>query len=357
MISNITTQGIRYALAVLAIVAAGGTPGAATIPYPNITSVPDDHPQQEKWYQLCLQVRAENPPPADQDLPPKAEQLKGCSATDLYYDAWHADSKLLPNWRQVRQCAFATKDFGVLMMLYANGEGVHQNLKLATRYACSLDSAVAEMEGRVKHLNERSGNRVRAHFDQCDDITSGYMQGICAAIQERQQEKLRETQLAAIVKNWHPAEQLALQVAKEKLRDFVNLRAEDETDLSGTARAALQIEAQSEEYDQFLHDIKRLGHCRPPQRTVAAAGTSDQQLQRLLQVVTNPQRQYDVELGTIEPNGIQRTQQAWQAYRDAWRRLVVTKCPDADARPWLATLAARRLAQLSAFLPAHVKNR
>ncbi len=341
-------SAIKTPAMLLAAVLAGHTLAAATVPYPNITAAPGDSPQQEKWYQQCLRVRTEEPPDADRRFERNTDRKNDCSATDLYYDASNAVATQHPDWRPVRQCAFATQDFGVLMMLYANGEGVTRNSKLATKYACSLDSAVAEMAGRVQRLSVRSGRRGGEHFDLCDDITSGYMQGVCAAIQERQQEKIRNAQLAQYVKNWRPDELTALQGLKDQLRDFANHRAQDETDLSGTARAALQIEAQSSEYEQFLQDIEKIRSCKRPGQG-AANGTLDLRLQQAIKNLTSQQAKNDLNFGTVEPIGIQRTQQAWQKYRDAWRQLVVTKCPHTDSRPWLAALTARRLAQLREF--------
>ena len=71
----------------------------------------------------------------------------------------------------------------MLTVLYANGDGVERNIPLALRFACEQGWAPAEFEGRVKHLE--SFNFVkpspRGQFSFCDDITSGFMQGFCAA--------------------------------------------------------------------------------------------------------------------------------------------------------------------------------
>jgi hypothetical protein len=332
----------------LAAMLAGSTAAAATVPYPNITAAPGDAPQQENWYQQCLRVRTEEPPDADRRFKRSTEGPSNCSATDLYYDASDAAPTQHPDWRRVRQCAFATQDFGVLMMLYANGEGVNRNPRLATKYACSLDSAVAEMAERVQRLSAHSGRRGGEHFDLCDDITSGYMQGVCAAIQERQQKKIRDAQLAQYVKDWRPDELAALQGLKDRLREFANHRAQDETDLGGTARGALQIEAQSGEYEQFLRDIGKIRSCKRPAQG-PAIGTLDLRVQQAIKNLTSQHTRNGLNFGTVEPIGIQRTQQAWQQYRDAWRQLLATKCPRTDPRPWLAALTARRLAQLREF--------
>lgn len=339
---------IKFPTMWLAAMLAGNTLAAATVSYPNITAAPGEAPQYEKWYQQCLRVRTEEPLDADRRFERNTDRQNNCSATDLYYDASNTVAAQYPDWRRVRQCAFATQDFGVLMMLYANGEGVTRNRKLATRYACSLDSAVAEMAGRVQRLSTRSDQRGGEHFDLCDDITSGYMQGKCAAIQERQQEKIRNAQLAQYVQDWRPAELTALQELKDQLRDFADHRAQDETDLSGTARGALQIDAQSSEYEQFLRDIEEIRNCKRPDHG-SAIGILDLRLQQVIKNLTSQQAKKGLNFGTVEPIGIQRTQQAWQKYRDAWRQLVVAKCPHTDSRPWLAALTARRLAQLRAF--------
>ncbi|HJV02609.1 MAG TPA: hypothetical protein VJ752_18895 [Burkholderiaceae bacterium] len=342
----------RVLLPLLVAVLSGDALAATDIPYPNISVAPGDNPQHEKWYQQCLLVRGEQAPAADQSN----EHTHDCNATDLYYDASNSTAHQSADWRPARQCAFATHDYGVLMMLYANGEGVTRNRRLATKYACSLDSAIAEMEGRVLRLSAPSGKRASEHVDLCDDITSGYMQGVCAAIQERQQEKDRTARLARMVQNWRADELQALQGLKDKLSDFATHRAQDETDLSGTARAALQIEAQSSEYEQFLLDIARIRNCKAPPYKGQAIATLDTRLRQALQDIMKQSGKDDMRFGTVEPPGIERTQQAWLAYRNAWGQLVAVKCPSTDSRPWLAALTARRLAQLTEYAGTAGKN-
>lgn len=340
---------IAIPIMLLAALLSGDALAATDMPYPNISVGPGDTPQHEKWFQQCLLVRGEEAPAADRQFDRNDERLHDCQATDLYYDVRNSPAPPPPDWRRVRQCAFTTQDFGVLMMLYANGEGVTRNLRLATKYACSLDSALAEMEGRVVSLSTRLDKQKPEHFDLCDDITSGYMQGVCAAIQERQQAKLRAAQLARYVNDWRPNELSALQELKKSLHDFATHRAQDETDLSGTARGALQIEAQSSEYEQFLRDIGSVRNCKPHPYKGPAITTLDLRIKQALAKRTKQAAKNNVDFGTVAPPGVQRTQQAWQAYREAWYKLVVVKCPNADAKPWLAALTARRLAQLTQF--------
>ncbi len=71
----------------------------------------------------------------------------------------------------------------MLSQLYANGEGVEKNLPLALRFVCEAGGAPAEIDGRVVDLEGKllQGDTTRTKFNFCDDITSGFMMGLCAA--------------------------------------------------------------------------------------------------------------------------------------------------------------------------------
>jgi hypothetical protein len=73
----------------------------------------------------------------------------------------------------------------MLTVLYANGERVPRDLRLAARFACEAGGAPAEIRFRLEHL-KKLGNGASSHsanFDFCDDITSDFMEGFCGLFQ------------------------------------------------------------------------------------------------------------------------------------------------------------------------------
>ena len=162
-----------------ALLAAPGF-AAAAAPYPNTSAMGVGHAESTAWYATCLKVKDAAPPPADLPAPSAVASLQQCQATDLYYDTKSMSSPKPADWRPARHCAMATQNSAVLMMLYQNGQGVQKDPLLALKYACSIDAAPAEMQGRIEHLQQINASG-RGMMDWCDDITSGYMMGVYRA--------------------------------------------------------------------------------------------------------------------------------------------------------------------------------
>jgi hypothetical protein len=82
-------------------------------------------------------------------------------------------------------------------MLYANGLGVHTDLKLAQKFACYAGGAEAEVSGRLGHLQTlaKTPAAQRKRFDFCGDITSGLMEGECVARDDRIADRARKRRL------------------------------------------------------------------------------------------------------------------------------------------------------------------
>ncbi|RYE71224.1 MAG: hypothetical protein EOO80_22115, partial [Oxalobacteraceae bacterium] len=126
--------------------------------------------------------------------PPKRAKLR-CDATALYYLKREQASTSAAEWRQVSDCAEATGNDAVLMMMYANGYGLARNSERAIYHACKLDTAKAEMEIRIAYLASAAAASDRHPFDLCDHITSGRMGGVCAAIGEDRDDRVRAARL------------------------------------------------------------------------------------------------------------------------------------------------------------------
>ena len=130
----------------------------------------------------------------------------------------------------------------ILMTIYATGVGAHRNPDLAIRFACTLDGAPAEMEGRIAHLQKlKASARRKLAFDLCDDITSGFMMGACAAHAQRIEEAKRTAQYRAKLAGWTAPERAAFAKLRQAARTFFQARSSNEVDLSGTAQAEFEV--------------------------------------------------------------------------------------------------------------------
>lgn len=326
----------------LAMLLAAGAAGAA--PYPNVYGAPPEVLRSTDWYRQCLRVREARAP--RQHLP-AAGQSGRCDAQALYYDTLNLPEARDADWRRVRECAVRTHAHGVLMMLYANGAGVTPNVDLATRHACSIQSPVNEMKSRVQHLRRRASGEYRAQVDVCDDVVSAEMRGQCGAVRERQRDKSRAGQLAALARGWSAKEQLGLEMASKAAHYFAQHRVDHETDAGSAAARSLQLETQAAELDSFVADVLDFEAGRVPRYSEAEFASLETRMDAVYRqfMLTRPaSHSY---LGSIRKTGVEKTQRAWLAYRDAMELFGSIRYPQVPGSGWRALLTARRLKQLT----------
>ncbi|MFL6675644.1 MAG: lysozyme inhibitor LprI family protein [Massilia sp.] len=317
-------------------------PALAAVLYPNLPNGAK-YLAKADWYQQCMRVRSLGAPAKDR---PRDGDLSRCDAAELYYDTQHLEAADAGAWKKVRNCAFRTNNTAVLMMLYANGEGVYPNLNLATKYACSVDSTPDEMKARVAHLRRKAAGSGES-FDLCDDISSASMQGQCAGLRERGHDQQRGGQLAALARTWSPKEQTGFDLAYKAAHNFGQHRAEYETDASGSAKRSLQLEASSSELDQFVRDIRDFESGKVPQFSEGEFRALEDSMNRTYQQFMAAPASDASYLGTIRKSGVEKTQHAWLAFRDAVELFGSMKYPAAPASGLRALLTSRRLKQLS----------
>ena len=329
-------------------VLAGHSIAAETTPYPNTSAMGVGQAETTGWYAACMKVAKVAPPPADLPAPSAAASLQQCKASELYYDTKSMSAAKPDDWRQVRHCAVATNNSEVLMMLYQNGQGVAKAPPLALKYACSIAAAPAEMAGRVEHLQHLAASG-QGNIDLCDDITSGYMMGVCSAIDARQKNRVRSQASGKATQAWPAAAQASFKKLEAAAANFADARAGKETDLSGTARAAMSIAARNAELELLAHDIKQYDADKLPAATTKAqAQALDKQLNVIYgKLMKQPKPDY---AGAVEKDGIRDTQRLWLKYRDAWLAFGAVHYPSVTSDTWAALLTARRNAQLEELL-------
>jgi uncharacterized protein YecT (DUF1311 family) len=284
---------------------------------------------------------------------PKARaRLEGCDSESLYYGAGRDDE-------DARMCAYIERETGgvvfggpaVLMMIYANGRGVPRNYELARRFACEIDAAPAELDGRLEHLAQMEAEQDPADIDLCDDITSGYMMGFCAEREARARAKERDGEWAALQSQWSAADRAAWRALREAADGFFDARVEGEVDVSGTARGAFIVGEQRQLEDDLLASVQAFERGDLPRGDAAALKAADAQLNasyhaaRAAARPENPDDTYSA-LGTVMPDAIRDVERAWLKYRDAWVAFGKQRYPAVPAEAWLEYFTRRREAQL-----------
>lgn len=333
----------KTALAFAALALAAPAAVLAAGPYPNTANFGVPFSKDEDWYRQCMRVERLQPAPAAIKAP------AGCKALDLYYRKRSQAQTSPAEWEQVRACAIATDDNAVLMMLYANGYGVAQDTGRAIHHACMLDFiAKREMEVRIAHLAE--GPQAGKPFDLCDDITSGYMGGICSALRETRDGRTREVRLERAVRTLPAASRSAFTKLREAAKRYADAGAA-ETDMHGTAAAdfAIRHEARlSEEFMQAVLDTI-VGKLAPASTEEYAA--RDQELNQAYQDVmgipsTQPDAPDRIGDSTIAHADVRKAERLWLAYRDAFGAFAATLPAGADAAALKTLLTAQRTAEL-----------
>lgn len=291
------------------------------------------------------------------DLPTNQDRkvLASCTAEDLYFGFDHP-----ANPERARKCAYIEREkeegegvsekvfgaAGLLTMIYANGKGAARNFDLALKFACEVDGAEAENFGRFNHLLRlRNENWAGNDFNLCDDATSGFMEGWCAHLQERFDEAERRRKLENIVKNWHSADKAAFVELRRSANAFFEASARNEVDLTGTGRAAFEIEAEATLNDGFIEALEKFERGQLPNFTLAEFRVSDAKLNADY-AKTQSQRVDHSMIGTVTPEGIKIAQRAWLRYREAWVRFGHQKYPGVSADSWRTWLTQERVKML-----------
>jgi hypothetical protein len=293
---------------------------------------PDYVQVHEKVQNICEQT-------AKTPIPSQDQSGEKCNASDLYYGIGRP-----VDYVKARQCAYATDDYPTLTMIYANAKGTPRNWELAIHFACKAGFAQAEIDGRVDHLVQlRDKHWQGSDFDICDDITSGYMMGVCASRKEQQAEAQRQAQLNALMASWSEADKQAWRKLQTAMNQFFTARVANEVDLSGTARAAMEIEEEAALRDDLLTSLQSFSKGHLPAYSAENASKIDRQLNQVYQEI---EKNSDFSMGTVDRAGVKKTQLMWLKYRDAWVAFGKVKYPQVDEDSWKTWLAEKRLKML-----------
>lgn len=275
-------------------------------------------------------------PVSEQPEESQIPKLKGCDSEAEYFGIDRPVNDV-----KARHCAYAEiknaegNVFGgesILMMIYANGRGTKRNIPLAMKFACQMESADAELEGRIAHLEDLAKGRAKSkgNLHVCDDVTSGFMGGHCAGHFDRIESVKRKSRLSAILARWSPAENKAFEKLKKAAEDFAEKRSDLEVDKSGSNRGEVSIAEDRLQQVDFIESLEKLEKNQAPRYTEQQLQTEDAQLNRLYRKLRS-EKPEESSGGYISFRGIQTTQKAWLRYRDAWVEFAKLKYPSYPA--------------------------
>jgi hypothetical protein len=296
-------------------------------------------------YRECNAVKGKSAPNKDLPSHEQIAQLKGCNAEGPYYGIGES-----VDYKKARLCSFAQREneegvfWGgetILYMIYANGYGVTRNLELALMYACEIEAAPAEMDARIRHIEQlgKSGSEKPDHpLDFCDDITSGYAQGFCQSLISDRKSADRAVKLAKLPFNGDKKFE-ALKLSALKFRDA---RVDNEVDQSGTARSAQALQEQDIQDQDFIESVEKFAANKSPHFDLKKE--NDLMNKTFKKIMASKDKDL---WGTVTKDGIIKTQKAWVAYRNAWR----TFAGPAKADLVDAWFTKKRTHMLNSFAP------
>lgn len=235
----------------------------------------------------------------------------------------------------------------LLSMVYANGHGAPRDFDLAAKFSCEPNSAEAESEDRLDHLERLAeDDSPSGDFSICDDLTSGYMQGICATHWNRLHDIQLREKLAEITRGWNKAERDSFERFRNGFDEYNGHHAGNEVDMSGTARSAMYIEELERGEDSLVACLLRFEKDIFPNASPDQFRRSDSILNRVYKRI---QRDTATPMGTVQREDIRRTQRKWLLYRDAWVRFARVKYPRFDEisiKNWLTMERVKELEKL-----------
>jgi uncharacterized protein YecT (DUF1311 family) len=293
----------------------------------------------------------------DEDAPPAsmAASLKGCSSEDLYFGIGVPKDPV-----RARQCAYVERQApdngwpnlfagtGMLMTIYANGIGAPRNFDIAMKFACELNGAPAEEEGWIAHLQKfKKENWQGQDFSPCDDITSGAAMGFCEAHDAKLADAARKAKLADITARWPSAERKAFAALERTKNAYAAAVAENEVDMSGTARGALSIAAREAEDGQFLTTLEKVISGDLPSASQSELAETDNKLNALYSKIQK--RKDTSDWGTVTKEGIKKTERAWLTYRDAFVGFAKHNFPSVAPESLKRVLTEDRIKALENF--------
>ena len=316
---------------------------AAQSNYPNTGNFGVEADRSAPWYQQCLAARSATPSTAPSEMAMQYQRKAGdCDATAAYYDKLDQAATSDAEWSGVRRCALSVNDTAVLAMLYANGLGVPRDTRTAIHYACRTGAAAAEMESRVMHLASLAPGR---RYDQCDDITSGLMGGVCSAIASSRAERVETAFYKRLRGTMTAPQRQAFERLVKAGAAWANTHGNYEIARGGTAYISMVVDAEATEREWLREHLTAFEKGRFDAPPPAQFSQDDAELNRVYGTLMLKPLSED--LTEVSAADIRKTQRAWLAYRDAWVAFAALRYPALPADALKALLTQWRVKLLS----------
>lgn len=297
---------------------------------------------------MCAAVKDVELPAADRPTPAEEKALTNCVSADLYYGFGQP-----ANPAKARKCAYAEMDRNakapiggrsMLMMIYANGKGATRNFDVAIKLACSIGGSPGDDAGRVYQLDRlRKQNWAGNNFSVCDHSSGREMYEQCAILSERFDKVDRDQKFNELTAGWKPAEKKAFHTFMEEANKFYEVQAKNGVNLEGT------FEIQEEIFfkNNLLSTLEAFERGELPNYTAEESKRAEAAENAAYQ---RTQTGSDDHWGTVTRQGVQKSEDEWRRYCNAWIAFGRQKYPGVSEQSWKAWLDNDRAVMLNRFL-------
>lgn len=179
-------------------------------------------------------------------------------------------------------------------------------------------------------------------FSFCDDITSGFMEGFCAAYVSELADQERSASLGPISARMSPTQKEAFDKLVKSEEAYAHAHAAGEIDLSGTARAMFQIDAEQTIRDDFLAALESFEAGKYPRGSAKEFEDADTELNSCYRKAIGNAEKHEKEYGAVQPDGIRGAERKWLKYRDSWVAFAKLRYPTVPSEAWLILLTSDR---------------
>ena len=299
--------------------------------------------------QICGAVKEADPPAADRPTAAEEKGLANCSSLDAYFGFGQSADPV-----KARQCAYAELDRGakvllggkaILMMVYANGKGAQRNFDVALKFACAIPGdAPGDAAGRVHQLDRlRKMNWAGDNFSVCDHSSSRAFYEQCAILQERFDKIERDRKFNELISRWTPRQQKAFHDFMREADSFFRVQANNGINLEGT------FEVQEEGFlrNNLLSSLQKFEGGELPKYSAEDFQRAEaEERDAYRQTQNGGARRW----GTVTPETLKTSEDAWQRYCKAWIAFAHQKYPNTSEQDWKAWLDEDRRGSLDRFL-------
>ncbi|MDF7674124.1 hypothetical protein PT277_07410 [Acetobacteraceae bacterium ESL0709] len=330
-------------------------------------NIPGNTKKEKAISALCNVPGMEGVPSADMPFRSDMINLYKCNSDAFYYDYYGTG----PDYTKARFCALHEPDYPmsdtplhsstILMMLYANGQGVTRDWLVAFGYACKvrelLDNSADSIELFRRLDAMKNAPATSQTIDICDYKRNNDVKASCALIPTSRTMYAHEQMLDQYAKSLASRAYASFQNLRQNSVPYFRSRAEYEINERQYGKIE-QVKDVIKSRGDFAAMVIELKEKKLPPVTMAEVAKTEAVLHRLYRrIISSPHfrsnpddsSDYASNAGDVSDKSVKHTQIRWLAYRRDWLDFVDIVAPESHAAIE-QEITEQRIAQLRSIL-------